>query len=117
MAKERVNGRYLSQKIGEDVILLGTISRKSSNGKSIELLTTDSMKVNVTFDQPLSGNDEGYIEVHGVAQSKGTISCKNYILFPPNLTCNFQANQYNDLCSVLHLVGSKKWSLSTDYGL
>ncbi|XP_015172045.1 PREDICTED: uncharacterized protein LOC107064166 isoform X2 [Polistes dominula] len=98
MAKERVNGRYLSQKIGEDVILLGTISRKSSNGKSIELLTTDSMKVNVTFDQPLSGNDEGYIEVHGVAQSK-------------------EANQYNDLCSVLHLVGSKKWSLSTDYGL
>ncbi|XP_043500590.1 uncharacterized protein LOC122523089 [Polistes fuscatus] len=117
MAKERINGRYLPQKVGEEVILLGTISRKSSNGRGIELLTTDGIKVNVTLNEPLSGNDEGYIEVHGIAQSKSTISCNNYILFPSDLTCTFQPNQYNDLCSVLHLLGNKKWSIPMDYGL
>ncbi|KAI4473565.1 hypothetical protein M0804_015283 [Polistes exclamans] len=117
MAKERITGRYLSQKVGEEVILLGTISRKSSNGKSIELLTTDDIKVNVTLNEPLSGNDEGYIEVHGIAQSKSTISCNNYILFPSNITCTFEPSQYNDLCSVLHLLGNKKWSTAMNYGL
>ncbi|KAF7417818.1 hypothetical protein HZH68_000471 [Vespula germanica] len=112
MAKKRINGRYLGQNIGEEAILLGTINRKSSNGKNIELLTTDGVQVNVTLNEALDINAEGYIEIHGTVQSKGTMSCNSFILFPTSMTAKFQTNQYNDLLTVLNVLGTKKWMVS-----
>lgn len=112
MTKKRVNGKLLPSNVGQAVILLGVITKKSSNGKSIEVTTTDNTPVNVTLPEPLDGNAEGYIEVHGTLQSKSTMSCNFYITFPTSMTEKFDANQYNEMLSVLNVIGPKRWRIS-----
>lgn len=114
MITKRIAGRYLAQHIGDEVILLGTINRKSSNGKNVELRTVDGTQVNVTLAETLNGDLEDYIEVYGTVQSKGTMSCRSYIHFPPAKTQKFNANQYNDCLAVLNVLGTKAWSISED---
>lgn len=114
MLKKRIDGRRLAQNIGEQVILLGTVGKKSSNGRSIELTTTDGVLVNVTLPEPIDGNPEGYIEIQGTAQSKSTVACSSYILFPASMTGKFQAEQYNELMVILNILGPKKWRISPD---
>jgi replication factor A3 len=53
------------------------------------LLTTDNVSVNVSLPEPIDGIAEGFVEVYGTALSKSTVSCKKYIIFPPELTENF----------------------------
>lgn len=112
MIKKRVNGKFLSSNIGQTVILLGVITKKSPNGKSIEITTTDNASVNVTLPEPLDGNAEGYIELHGTLQSKSTMSCNFYVTFPSAMTEKFDANQYNEMLSVLNVIGPKRWRTS-----
>ncbi|OAD62561.1 Replication protein A 14 kDa subunit [Eufriesea mexicana] len=112
--KKRIDGRRLAQNIGEQVILLGTIGKKSSSGKNLELRTTDGIQVNVTLPDPIDSNAEGYIEVHGTLHSKSTMNCSNYIVFPPNMTENFGADQYNELMDILNVLGPEKWKKSED---
>ncbi|XP_043798351.1 replication protein A 14 kDa subunit-like [Apis laboriosa] len=106
--KKRIDGRRLAQNIGEQVILLGTIGKKSSNGRNLELRTTDGVQVNITLPEPIDGNAEGYIEVHGTLQSKSTMNCSNYIVFPLSLTEEFDADQYNELMVILNIIGIEK---------
>lgn len=108
MFQKRVSGRRLATHLGEQVILLGTITRKSASGKSIELLTTDGAQVNVTLNEALNENAEGYIEVHGTVQSKGTVSCTYYICFPSTMTTKFNANQYNDYLAMINVLGAEE---------
>ncbi|XP_076243777.1 replication protein A 14 kDa subunit [Calliopsis andreniformis] len=116
--KKRIDGRRLAQNIGDQVILLGTVGKKSSNGKNIELRTTDGVVVNVTLPEPIDGNAEGYIEVHGTVHSKSTMACSSYILFPPSMTEKFDADQYNELMVILNVLGPRKWRISeNDPGL
>lgn len=61
----------------------------SSSGTGIELETTDKVLVNVNLPEPITEIAEGYIEVYGTAMSRSTISCKSYIIFPPELSDNF----------------------------
>lgn len=45
--------------------------------------------MNVSLPEPIDGNHEGYIEVHGTALSKTTVSCKSFVPFPPEMCSNF----------------------------
>ncbi|XP_078042852.1 replication protein A 14 kDa subunit [Augochlora pura] len=106
---KRVDGRHLSQFVGEEVILMGTVEKKSSNGTNIEIRTTDGVQVNVTLSKPVDENAEGYIEVHGILHSKSTMECKSYILVPPGVTDKFDTNQYNELLTMLNVLGQNDW--------
>ncbi|KAG7205794.1 hypothetical protein KM043_007739 [Ampulex compressa] len=112
MVKKRIDGRRLAQNVGEQVILLGTVANKSSNGKNIELKTTDGASVNVTLPEPLDSNVEGYLEVHGTLQSKSTMSCSSFVNFPVHMTDGFDVDQYNEMIVVLNVLGDKKWRMS-----
>ncbi|XP_076291778.1 replication protein A 14 kDa subunit [Lasioglossum baleicum] len=114
MLKKRIDGRRLAQNVGEQVILLGTVEKKSSNSKNIEIRTTDGVQVNVTLPEPIDGNAEGYVELHGTLHSKSTMACSNYILFPPSMTEKFDAEQYNDLMVILNVLGPRKWRMTED---
>ena len=114
MLKKRIDGRRLAQNVGQQVILLGTVANKSSNGKNIELRTTDGVQVNVTLPNPIDGNAEGYIEVHGTLHSKSTMACDNFVLFPASMTDKFDAEQYNELMVILNVLGPRKWRMSED---
>ncbi|XP_023246087.1 uncharacterized protein LOC106638725 [Copidosoma floridanum] len=89
MPAKRIVGQHLSQNINSDVILLGQVKKVNSNGTGVELLTTDNVSVNVNLPEPIDGNCEGIIEVHGTAVSKSTVSGKSYVHFPPELSDNF----------------------------
>ncbi|XP_043522223.1 replication protein A 14 kDa subunit-like [Frieseomelitta varia] len=114
MIKKRIDGRRLGQNIGNQVILLGTIGKKSSNGKNLELRTTDGVQVNVTLPEPIDSEAEGYIEVHGTLQSSTTMNCSNYVVFPLSMTEDFDADQYSQLLVILNVLGPGKWKMSED---
>nr|XP_003707748.2 PREDICTED: replication protein A 14 kDa subunit-like [Megachile rotundata]XP_012151276.1 PREDICTED: replication protein A 14 kDa subunit-like [Megachile rotundata] len=114
MMKNRIDGHRLAQNVGELVILLGTVGKKSSNGKNIELKTTDGVAVNVTLPEPIDSNVEGYIEVHGTLNSKSTMACSSYILFPSSMTEDFDSDHYNEALSLLNVLGPRKWKISED---
>lgn len=56
---------------------------------STEVTTTDDVRINVTLPEPLDHNASGYIEVRGTIKSKSTMSCKNFVHFPSNMTKDF----------------------------
>ncbi|KAK2582056.1 hypothetical protein KPH14_002761 [Odynerus spinipes] len=105
--QKRIDGRNLAKHLGDQVILLGTIKRKGANGKNIELLTTDGVQVNVTLNEALDVNAEGYIEIHGTAQSSSTVLCSYYILFPSYMTATFSEKQYNEYLVLANILGPK----------
>ncbi|KZC14806.1 PREDICTED: uncharacterized protein LOC107192914 [Dufourea novaeangliae] len=109
---KRIDGRRLVQNAGEKVILLGTVVKTGFQGKNIELRTTDGVHVNVTLPECIDENTEGYIEVHGTLQSKSTMACHSYILFPLSMTEKFDADQYNELMAILNVLGPGKWKIS-----
>ncbi|XP_043595250.1 uncharacterized protein LOC122573223 isoform X1 [Bombus pyrosoma] len=122
MIKKRIEGRQLAQNVGEQVIILGTIGKvrdlfdinKGSNGKNIELKTTDGVQVNVTLPVPIDNDAEGYIEIHGTLQSASTMNCSNYIVFPLSMTENFDVDRYKQLMVILNVLGPGKWKMSED---
>lgn len=114
MLEKRIIGQHLSQNINSEVILLGEVKKVSSNGKGVELLTTDNITVNVNLPEPIDGNCEGLVEIHGTALSKSTVACKTYIHFPPEKADNFESDKYNAFLLALHVIGDKKWKLSLD---
>lgn len=61
----------------------------SPSSKSIELVTTDDVKVNVSLPEPFDGNHEGYLEVYGAVQSKTTVLCDSYAVFSLEDNLNF----------------------------
>lgn len=112
----------------------------------MEMITTDNVTINVSLPEPLDGNPEGYIEVHGKPLSKTTISCDTYIHFPPSMSQDYgkilylficsdycsksifkgfkvlslifneifffsEASKYNELLTVLNVLGDKKWKM------
>ncbi|XP_066586198.1 replication protein A 14 kDa subunit-like [Prorops nasuta] len=101
----RISGNQLGQHVGDEVVLIGTVTRKTTNGMNIELCTTDNTQVNVTLPEPITDNVEGYIEVYGTAQSKSTLSCKRYVVFPPHMTEYFNIKEYNELLMALKVAG------------
>ncbi|XP_033189497.1 uncharacterized protein LOC117231309 [Bombus vosnesenskii] len=114
MIKKRIEGRQLAQNVGEQVIILGTIGKKGSNGKNIEVKTTDGVQVNVTLPVPIDNDAEGYIEIHGTLQSASTMNCSNYIVFPLSMTENFDVDRYKQLMVILNVLGPGKWKMSED---
>ncbi|KOX72417.1 hypothetical protein WN51_01516 [Melipona quadrifasciata] len=122
MIKKRIDGRRLGQNIGNQVILLGTIGKKSSNGRNLELRTTDGVQVNVTLPEPIDSEAEGYIEVHGTLQSSTTMYCSNYVLTYSCIVRQQKArkvfitdtDQYNQLLIILNVLGPGKWKMTED---
>lgn len=113
----------------------------SSSGTAVELLATDNVSVNVTLPEAIEGNCEGYLEVHGTAMSKSTVSCKLFVHFPPEMSENFgnilsssflsknilgilyvkflsicfaDAEKYNAFQLTLHALGDKKWKYGAE---
>lgn len=64
-------------------------SQKSADGMSAEITTTDDVRINVTFLEPLDNNASGYIEVRGMVKSKSTMSCSSFVCFSPSMTKDF----------------------------
>ncbi|XP_076382924.1 replication protein A 14 kDa subunit-like [Megalopta genalis] len=106
MERMRVNGRHLAQKVGEEVVLLGIIKNKSSNGTNVEIMTMDGIQVNVTLSVPIDGHAEGYIELRGKLNSKSTMACSYYILLPPDVVHKFDTDQYNHCVNLLNVIQS-----------
>ncbi|XP_011693794.1 PREDICTED: uncharacterized protein LOC105453486 [Wasmannia auropunctata] len=107
MSDVRILGKRLGQRIGQEAIVLGKITEKSSDGRSAELTTTDDARINVVFPEPLDNNIADYIEVHGTIKSKSTMSCSFFICFPSNMTKDFDANGYNTMLNVRCAAGNQ----------
>lgn len=107
MSDLRILGKRLGQRVGQQAIVLGRITEKSSDGKSAEITTTDDARINVTFLEPLDNDISGYIEVHGVMKSKSTMACNFFICFPPNMTKDFDVAGYNKTMNVYCAVGNQ----------
>ncbi|KAJ8676073.1 hypothetical protein QAD02_011859 [Eretmocerus hayati] len=114
MPSKRISGQQLGQSINSEIVLLGEVKKISSNGKGVELLTTDNVPVNVSLPEPIDGNCEGFLEVYGTALSKSTVSCNSYVHFPPELSQDFESEKYNAYLTTLHIIGDKKWKMSSD---
>lgn len=114
MNLKRIDGHQLSRKVGEEVIILGTISKVSSSGKNLQLKTTDHVLVNVALPEPVNTEVNGYVQVEGTVQSKSTIECSKYMLFPSSMTNDFDVEQYNQLLTILNLLGPKMWKMGEE---
>ncbi|XP_012055741.1 PREDICTED: uncharacterized protein LOC105618821 [Atta cephalotes] len=106
MSDIRILGKRLAQRIGQEAIVLGRITEKSSDSKSAEITTTDDARINVTFLEPFD-NTSGYIEVRGTVKSKSTMSCSSFVCFPPSMTKDFDSNGYNTMVNVRCAVGNQ----------
>ena len=58
------NGSFLMQNIGQRVSIVGKANSSKSNASTVEITTTDSLVVNVTFKKPFTVDNESYIEVN-----------------------------------------------------
>lgn len=56
---------------------------------SAEITSTDDVRINVTFPEPLDNDASGYVEVHGTIKSKSTMSCTNFVCFPSSMIKDF----------------------------
>ncbi|KAL0104879.1 hypothetical protein PUN28_016493 [Cardiocondyla obscurior] len=106
MSDLRVLGKRLGQRIGQEAIVVGRITEKSSDGMSAEVTTTDDARINVTFLEPLE-NVSGYIEVRGTVKSKSTMSCNKYVCISTDITNNFDTNSYNTMVNIRCAVGNE----------
>ncbi|KYM95922.1 PREDICTED: uncharacterized protein LOC108779858 [Cyphomyrmex costatus] len=106
MSDIRMLGKRLTQRIGQEAIVLGRITEKSSDGKSAEIMTTDDVRINMTFVEPLE-NISGYIEARGTVRSKSTMSCNSFVCFSPSMTKDFDSNAYNTMVNVRCAVGNQ----------
>ncbi|KYN30804.1 hypothetical protein ALC56_14615 [Trachymyrmex septentrionalis] len=107
MSDIRILGKRLAQRIGQEAIVLGRITEKSSDGKSAEITTTDDARINMMFLEPLDSNASGYIEVRGTVKSKSTMSCNSFVCFPPSMTKDFDSNSYNTMVNMRCAVGNQ----------
>ncbi|XP_011876709.1 PREDICTED: uncharacterized protein LOC105566917 [Vollenhovia emeryi] len=107
MSDVRVLGKRLGQRVGQEAIVLGRITEKSSDGMNAEITTTDDAQINVTFPEPLDSNASGYIEVRGTVKSKSTMSCGNFVCFAPDVTKDFDVNSYNTMVNMRCAVGNQ----------
>lgn len=107
MSDKRILGKRLAQRVGQEAIVLGRITEKSSDGKSAEITTTDNARINVTFPESLDNDTSGYVEVRGTVKSKSTMSCSNFVSFPSSMTKDFDANGYNTMVHMRCAVGNQ----------
>ncbi|XP_051176903.1 uncharacterized protein LOC127291704 [Leptopilina boulardi] len=107
---KRIRGQDLAQNIGEEVILLGKVGMVSPNGKSIELVTLDDVKVNISLPEPFNGNSQCYLEIHGNVQSKTTVLCNSLFTFLAEDNLNVVKENYNEMLLIGNLLGDKKWT-------
>lgn len=106
--KPRITSQLANKYLGKEVILLGTVRNKSSNGKNLEILSVDGGVINVTIPEPVDGNVEGYIEVHGVLQSRTTMNCNSYVIIPPEVSNDFDESAYKEMAVLLSLLGDRE---------
>ncbi|XP_011633127.1 uncharacterized protein LOC105424541 isoform X1 [Pogonomyrmex barbatus] len=107
MSDLRILGKRLGQRAGQEAIVLGKITEKSSDGMSAEITTTDDARINVTFHEPLDSNVSNYIEVRGTVKSRSTMFSNNFICFPPDMIKDFDANSYNKMVNVRYAIANQ----------
>ncbi|XP_029665424.1 uncharacterized protein LOC115236850 [Formica exsecta] len=107
MSDIRILGKRLAQRVGQEAIVLGRITGKSSDSKSAEITTTDDARINVAFPKSLDEDISGYVEVRGTVKSKSTMSCNNFLLFPLSMTKDFDVNGYNTMVHMRCAVGNQ----------
>ncbi|KAL0132565.1 hypothetical protein PUN28_000371 [Cardiocondyla obscurior] len=78
MSNLRISGNELGQHIGQDVIYVARIIKKSSDGMSAEVTSYFNERITVTFLKPL-GIVPGFIEMHGTVTSESTMTCNKYL--------------------------------------
>lgn len=109
--KTRIDGHSIQQFVGQEVIILGTVHKVAPSGQSIEFRTTDGTLLNVRLPEVLDSDFMGYIEIHGTVQSKTTITAKNFVCFPEDVTKDFNVESYNETVRILNILGKNKWRL------
>lgn len=107
MSDIRILGKRLGQRVGQEAIVLGRITGKSSDGKSAEITTTDDTRINVTFPETLDNDASGYVEIRGTVKSKSTMFCNNFVCFPSSMTKDFDVNGYNTVVHTRCAVGNQ----------
>lgn len=62
------------------------------------------MTVTINLSTPLDDMLEGYVEVHGICQSRSSIRADEYIQFSAQQTEDFDADGHNKLCGLLQQI-------------
>lgn len=61
----------------------------SPDGKTVTLQTTDDQVVTVNFHESIDSSLDGWVEIHGFAKDKGTVSGESYYNLPSSITDDF----------------------------
>ncbi|KDR16179.1 replication protein A 14 kDa subunit-like [Zootermopsis nevadensis] len=104
----RVNGVALARFMGKPVSIMGTVLNTHASGISVEIKTVDNLVVTVKMQEPLQEPLSGLVEFHGTVQGKNTVSSDFYISLPPEITENFDFEQYNEALTLMNTI-SNQW--------
>lgn len=61
----------------------------SSDGKSLTLQTTDDQVVTINFHETVDSSPDGWVEIHGYAKDKGSVSGESCFNLPSLITDDF----------------------------
>ncbi|XP_043268529.1 uncharacterized protein [Venturia canescens] len=109
--KSRISGQMMGRFVGQQVVIVGNLTKVDATGECVELTTFDNVKINATLPTRLEVNPEGIIQVSGIVKSRGTIQAEHYVHFPAENSKDFDPKLYNNLIVIQHALGSAKWEL------
>ncbi|XP_071531660.1 replication protein A 14 kDa subunit-like isoform X1 [Panulirus ornatus] len=104
----RVNAATLPQFNGQNVILLGEVDKIDPSGMMMLVKASDGQPIQVKLQQPLQGNVEGIVEIHGIGQSR-QVMCQNYVSFPLEYSASFDMQGYDQAVRLIHSVPGNPW--------
>ncbi|XP_050531855.1 uncharacterized protein LOC126900287 isoform X2 [Daktulosphaira vitifoliae] len=96
-----VNSSYLQKSIGKPVALIGFVKKINSDSTSITIQTTDDQSVIVNFHEPIDSYVDGWLEIHGFFQDKGTVNGDAYFNLPSSITNDFDKYQFNETIKLM----------------
>ncbi|KAK7076480.1 60S acidic ribosomal protein P1-alpha 3 [Halocaridina rubra] len=104
----RVNGSTLAQYSGQSVVLMAMVERIDQGGMAMMVRASDGHQVQVKLKEPLQGNLEGLVEIHGTSQGR-QILCNQLIDFDFDYSQNFDMEAYDQAIKLIHTVNPNPW--------
>lgn len=98
LPKPRVTGAMLATNVynGKVVTVLGKITGSiDPTGKYLHIQTTDNVKLQIRFPQPLMEPLTGYLDINGRVTNKTEILCLNYVTLNEDMMKNFDGDLFN----------------------
>ncbi|XP_071531661.1 replication protein A 14 kDa subunit-like isoform X2 [Panulirus ornatus] len=78
------------------------------SGMMMLVKASDGQPIQVKLQQPLQGNVEGIVEIHGIGQSR-QVMCQNYVSFPLEYSASFDMQGYDQAVRLIHSVPGNPW--------